>query len=1014
MSIGKIQEQRRIWIAFILLAICFAWGGATLLRAQNLTLRQMDHTAWTARDGAPIGVNSIAAAQDGTLWLATRGGLYHFDGLHFSAYLPPAGEPSLPSIEMRSVYMASDGALWVVPWLNDLVRIKGGHLRVFDQRDGLAGGPVVQVLQAPDRSMWALSGGVLYKQTGDIWQKAFPQAQEIGEVIHFFFDRAGTLWIATRDFIYFIPKGSSVPQKTNEKSGSVSDFVEMADGSLWINLLPPAAIIRRLSVPGHPSQSPLSYSVEASGITLDPKGNLWVASNRNGVQRIAADILKPQESGSIRTTNPGVQKYDPPAGLSGLGVFTIFDDANGTIWAGTTRGLDRFRMPTLTKLPDSSIEGDVGITACPNGKVWMGSGDFLISVTGETITHYKKGELWGLYCDRNNTVWFNRGGKIVQVRNGKEQSMPVPQANLPYCVVQLVGDAENLYALCSRSGLWRHSDNRWIRIEGSGFPKEPPVAIMQDTLGRIWAGYSGNKVGLVDGNSARTYSVDDAPGLGNVQAILVTRRAVLAGGAHGLAALRGDRFQSLLTTDLDAVQGVSGLVEAHNGDLWLNGARGVFRISSVELTKALQWGGYRMHSERFSGDGLVGFAYQGYELPSAVIAPNGRIWIATSSTAVYVDPDRIRADTVPAITSIQGFTDNEVQRFEAYSKIDPGKHTLRIRYFGAHLNAPERVTYRYRLDGQDQGWQEVGSRTEAVYTNLRPGTYTFHVAASNGEDVWSEAPSTLQFEVIPAFYQRWWFLSLCLVAVLLLIGVAFRMRFEYATTQMRRRLEERAQERIRIARDLHDTLLQGIQGLILCFHSDIEEVPEDQPARGMLEKTLNRAEDVIAEGRERVRSLRSEESTANDLPTALAQVSALVPSNGTTSIEFLVEGEPRSLRTIVYDEIYFIGREAISNALRHANATRIEVEITYGSTHLRLRCRDNGTGMSKQQLEAGSPIGHWGITGMKERASRVGAKLDIWSTPGAGTEVEVNVPAATAYFVNPPKRRWNIGRTLHH
>lgn len=1010
MPIGRIHAQRRIWLASTLLAIWLTWGGASFLCAQNLTLRQMDHTAWTARDGAPIGVNSIAAAQDGTLWLATRGGLYRFDGLHFIAYSPRAGEPPLPSIEMRNVYMASDGALWVAPWLSDLVRIKDGHVRIFDQKDGLEGGTVVQVLQAPDRSMWALSAGVLYKQTGDRWQKAFPQGKEMGEVIHFFFDRSGTLWIATRQFIYFVSKDSPVPQKTDEKGGSVSDFVEMADGSLWINVLPPAAIIRRLSVPGHPSQ-PLSYSLEASGITLDPKGNLWIASNRNGVQRIAADTLKLQNSGSIRQNNSGVQKYDSQAGLSGLGVFTVFHDANGTIWAGTTRGLDRFRIPTLTKLPDTSIEGDVGIAACPNGKVWMGSGDFLVSVTGETITHYKKGELWGLYCDRHNDVWFNRGGEIIQLRDGKERSIPVPMANLPYCVLQLVGDAENLYAVCSRSGLWRHSSNRWSKIEASGFPKESPVAITQDASGRVWAGYTGNRIGLVDGASAKTYSVD-APGLGNVQAILVTRQAVLAGGAHGLSALAGDRFQSIFTADLDAVQGVSGLVEARNGDIWINGARGVFRISAGELTKALQWAGYRMQTERLSGDGLVGFAYQGYELPSAVIAPNGRIWIATSSTAVYVDPDKIRADMLPAITSIQGFTDNEAPRYEAYPKIDPGKHTLRIRYFGAHLSAPERVTYRYRLDGQDQSWQEVGARTEAVYTNLRPGPYTFHVAASNGENVWSEAPSPLQFEVLPAFYQRWWFLALCLVASLLLIGVAFRLRFQYATAQMRRRLEERAQERIRIARDLHDTLLQGIQGLILCFHSDIEEVPEDQPARGMLEKTLNRAEDVIAEGRERVRSLRSEESTGGDLPTALAQVSTLVPSNGAASIEFLVEGEPRSLRTIVYDEIYSIGREAISNALRHANATRIEVEITYGSMHLRLRCRDNGTGMSKEQLDAGSPAGHWGMTGMKERASRVGAKLDIWSTPGAGTEVEVNVPAAAAYFVNPPKRRWNMGLSL--
>jgi signal transduction histidine kinase/ligand-binding sensor domain-containing protein len=1009
MPIGKIQRQRLVWIALALFATCFAWGGSECLCAQNLTLRQMDHTAWTARDGAPIGVNCVAAAQDGTLWLATRGGLYRFDGLHFTAYVPAAGEPSLPSIEMRSVYMASDGALWAAPWLRGLVRIKDGRVSVFDQNDGLSSDTVSQISQAPDRTMWALSGGVLYKQKGSHWIAALPQAPQIGEVVHFFFDRGGTLWIATRSLIYFVPDGSSVPQATREKGGSVSDFVELADGSLWINALPPAAIIRRLSVPGHVSPFPLSYPVEASGITLDPGGNLWVASNRNGVQRVAADAIKLQNKGVMRSDSPAVQKFDTGAGLSGLGVFTIFHDVNGTIWAGTTRGLDRFRMPTLTKLPDTSIEGDVGITACPNGTVWMGSGDFLISVTGDSITHYKKGELWGLYCDRNNIVWFNRGGAIVQLRNGKEQSIPVPNSHLPYCVVQLVGDAENLYADCAFSGLWHRANNRWTKIEAPGFPKESPIAIMQDASGRVWAGFTGNRIGIVDGALTKTYDVADFPGMGNVQAILVTKNAVLAGGVHGLAALRGDRFQSLLTTDQDAVQGVSGLVEAHNGDLWLNGARGVFRISASELTKALQSDGYRMHSERFSGDGLVGFAYQGYELPSAVIAPNGRIWIATSSTAVYVDPDKISADTVPAITSIQGFTDNESPRNEASPKIDPGTHTLRIRYFGAYLNAPERVTYRYRLDGQDATWQEVGSRTEAVYTNLRPGTYTFHVAASNGEDVWSAAPSPLRFEVLPSFYQRWWFLSLCFVALLLLIGVAFRMRFEYATTQMRRRLEERAQERMRIARDLHDTLLQGIQGLILCFHSDIEDVPEDLPVRGMLEKTLNRAEDVIAEGRERVRSLRSEESTGNDLPSALAQVSALVPSKGAPPIEFLVEGEPRSLRAIVYDEIYSIGREAISNALRHANATRIEVEITYGAMHLRMRCRDNGKGMSKQQLEAGSPTGHWGFTGMKERASRVGAKLDIWSTVGAGTEVEVNVPAATAYFVSTRRRRWEIG-----
>ncbi len=975
----------------------------------NLTLRQMDHTAWTARDGAPIGVNDIAADRDGTLWLATRGGLYRFDGLHFSIYLPPPGQPSMPSIEMRNVFLARDGALWVAPWLKDIIRIQGGQVRIFSQRDGLPAAVAAQILQAPDGAMWALIGNKLYRQGSDErWREAIPAAQELGEVTNFFFDRAGVLWIATRSYLYYVPKGASAPIRTKEKIGSVYGFTETPDGSLWVIALAPHPAIRRVSVPGHFGNPPLSFTVDAAAITADAQGNLWVGSTREGVVRISSSALVANKSGTISRKGDDAQIFDQRIGLSGIGVSKVYLDANGTVWAGTTRGLDRFRAPSLTRLPDPNVEGDVGVAACPNGTVWVGSSDFLLSTDGANLTHHKMGELWGVYCDRQSNLWFNRGGKIAEVKNGKERSFPSPLPNRPYCVAQIAGDEQELFAVCAQSGLWRRTRGRWEKLEPPGLPPEVPVVFTVEHTGRVWTGYIDNKIGLLDGTQAKTFPVDTAPGIGNVQAILIGRDSVLAAGAHGLAALAGDHFQSLLTADADAVQGVSGLVEDHRGDLWLNGARGVFRIPREELHSALAASGYRMRTQRFSGEGLGGFPYQTYELPSAVIAPNGRIWIATSSTAVYIDPDRVHRDTVPAITSIQGLLDDERPRYEVEPHIAPGKHTLRIRYFGAHLSAPEQVSYRYLLEGQDQSWQEVGTRTEAVYTNLRPGSYTFRVAANNGDGIWSEAAQPLTFEVLPAFYQRWWFLALCLLASVALLVMFFRLRLQYATAQMRRRLEERAQERVRIARDLHDTLLQGIQGLVLCFHSDIEEVPEDQPARGMLEKTLTRAEDVIAEGRERVRTLRSEESTANHLPEALAQVSSLVRSSSAAPIEFLVEGEPRPLRTVVHDEIYCIGREAITNALRHAAATRIEIEINYAPTHLRMRCRDNGKGMSKEQLDAGSPAGHWGVTGMKERASRIGARFDIWSTPGAGTEVDISVPAAAAYHVDGRKRWWAL------
>ena len=235
---------------------------------------------------------------------------------------------------------------------------------------------------------------------------------------------------------------------------------------------------------------------------------------------------------------------------------------------------------------------------------------------------------------------------------------------------------------------------------------------------------------MLEGTTGKTFPIDNAPGLGPVQALLVATSGLLPGGAYGLAALRDDHFRSLLTSDSQAVQGISGLVQAHNGDLWLNGARGVFRLPAAEVARALRWDGYRMQSQHFSGDGLAGFTYQGYELPTAVLATDGRIWIATSSTGVYIDPDKVTRDTVAPVTSILAFTDNEIPRNATNLSVPPGKHTLRIRYFGAHLIAAERVSYRYRLDGQDAAWQDVGNRTEAVH---EPQAWQIHLSRSGFE-----------------------------------------------------------------------------------------------------------------------------------------------------------------------------------------------------------------------------------------------------------------------------------------
>src|SRR3984957_2654412 len=218
----------------------------------------------------------------------------------------------------------------------------------------------------------------------------------------------------------------------------------------------------------------------------------------------------------------------------------------------------------------------------------------------------------------------------------------MPPVNLPSCILQLVGDEDDLFATCSHNALWRRRSNQWTKVEVPGFPREAPLTILRDQSGRLWSGYTDNRVGLLEGATGKTYPIDNAPGLGPVQALLVATSGVFAGGAYGLAALHDDYFQSLFTSDTQAVQGISGLVQARNGDLWLNGARGVFRLPASEVARALRWDGYRMQSQHFSGDGLAGYTYQCYGVHTAVVATNGLIWIATSSTGVYIDPEKVK------------------------------------------------------------------------------------------------------------------------------------------------------------------------------------------------------------------------------------------------------------------------------------------------------------------------------------------------------------------------------------
>jgi signal transduction histidine kinase len=306
------------------------------------------------------------------------------------------------------------------------------------------------------------------------------------------------------------------------------------------------------------------------------------------------------------------------------------------------------------------------------------------------------------------------------------------------------------------------------------------------------------------------------------------------------------------------------------------------------------------------------------------------------------------------------------------------------------------------MEGLESVWQEAGTRREAFYTNPGPGSYRFHVLASNDAGVWNESGAVADLVVQAAFYQTLWFRSLCAMAAIGLIWLLYLLRLKQATEQIQLRLGERLVERERIARELHDTLLQGFNGLVLHFEAVMKQITGNEPAQQMMKKALERADQVLLEARLRVRDLRSEITAANELAESLRNCGEEFSHLGAVSLRVAVVGAPRPLDPTAHDEAYRIGREAILNAFQHSLGSKIEAEITYDRDSLRLTIRDDGCGIDPSILGDGR-TGHWGLSGLRERAANIDGHLRIVSQPGAGTEVALVVPARVAYPKDSPK-----------
>ena len=507
----------------------------------------------------------------------------------------------------------------------------------------------------------------------------------------------------------------------------------------------------------------------------------------------------------------------------------------------------------------------------------------------------------------------------------------------------------------------------------------------------MWVGLDDGRLLLFEGGRRRTeYGRAALAGIGVVQHVSMTPELVI-GGELGVAVLHKGRFQRLHAQRDDVLRNASGFFVAADGSRWINGAAGLLRIDAGDWRRSVE-NGAPLRYELL--DALDGYPGSSDPLRNSLNLVGGRLWVSATGGVVELDPGRRERNPVPPQPALLAVSGDST----GYSLLQPpliraGTTRLRFDFTAPALRKPERIVFSYRLDGVDQAWQTSTERS-ATYTGLAPGDYRFRLRAMNEDGVWDEREVALDLQVAPTLMQTIYFKLACALAVLLLLWLGYRLRLRRALGRLQLRFDERVAERERIARDLHDTLLQSMQGLFLGFRRIASRTPETAPTRAMMEETLAVALEVLEEGRDKVGGLRGPTGQRSDLAAILRSYGERLAKQHGNAFALKLAGTPRGLPAAVHDELHAITREALNNAFHHAHASHIEVRLAFEERELEVLVVDDGSGIPSESVTGRT--GHWGIPGMRERAKQLGGQLGL-TTGASGTTWRLAVPARLAY-----------------
>lgn len=993
----------------------------------NRDIHQFAHRSWGEKEGYPGRAQALAQTRDGFVWIGTEQGLFRFDGVHFERYEQSSGD-KLSDGPLRSLFAPHDGSLWISYRLeNKICVLRDGNVKCYAEADGVRSNPTT-IVQDHDGILWANTESGVIRFNGTRWEHIgkewnFPEDVQHENSIVLFVDSHGTLWVGVNHKVLYLKQGSKRFEPTGTFAGWSVSIAEAPDGTIWLadNFRYVRAIgtsvgaksaavaeceveTRERTYPNCGSESPLVLKIQGPDrLLFDRNGSLWITSDTSGVFRVPHTALLRHRP--ILKTNDALQRFTSKDGLSADDCNPILEDHEGNIWVGTRDGLDQFRDTALVPVVLPTSVFHTAIAPADNGDIWVAaSWKYIARIhTASNNVSLVSADAFKPYRDPGGVTWL-MGNSLAQWKDGTFRNVAQsPDGQLgSFSTWQVAGDRfGTLWAFSNGLGFFSLDHRQWKAWATPPKVAKQHVANMySDSAGRIWVSTYEGDVITMDRGTVMDYPRKPESPVRFVKAFAErTPQEIWAGGEGGLLLIDGDHIRTVRPAAFDSFEDITGIVDAGSEGLWLNTSGGVLHAPRDEVERALQDHSYRFKCDTFdSSDGLPGQTEDVFSFPKAIQGTDGRIWFTATRGVAWIDPKKrkiLRNDLPPPISITSISADGSLHLQLTDLRLSAHTANVQINYTALSLSVPERVRFRYKLEGSDKEWQDVGTRREAFYTNLGPRHYRFRVIACNNNEVWNNVGASVDFTIAPAWFQTKWFLTVCIAMGVLLVFSIYRARVRQVANAIAARFDERLDERTRIARDFHDTLLQTIQGSKLVADSALKRADDPLRMREALEQLSIWLARATTEGRTALNSLRTSTTETNDLAEAFRRALAECRTEGALDASFSVMGDAKDMHPIVRDEVYRIGYEAIRNACVHSQGSKLQVTLTYAD-ELSVDVADNGVGIDPLVVDRGKD-GHFGLQGMRERASRIAGKLTVASSPQSGTQVKLVVPGKVIY-----------------